>query len=866
MEGAMATAGQEKPTVLFVGEDEESVRRASSDINGADGSPGFGVDVVTDVENFSIGEEGNADCFVVVTDDIHNDPLLEKVRTADTQAPFVLFSQDSSATPEEVVEAGFTDYVELSLGDRAEFVRRRLKAYAEANDLRESRKDSFPDGSETVFDSVQDPMFLLDVRPSEDDVSFVVERINPAYEEKVGVSREEFEGRKSAELFGEEVGRELRDNYLECYTRKEELRYEEELEVPRGTRVYQTRLSPVVVEGEVEKIVGNARDITERKERERKLREKRTQLQALLDTVSAAIFMKNTEGEYLFVNQRCREVLGVGKNENIEGMTDYDLFTDEVAEDFLADDRRVFEEEETVEVKEEVPTEEGTRTHLTLKSPVYDDEGQLYGFCAVSTDISEREERERELRRRSEAMEASMDGMAILDDDGEYVYVNQAHVDVYGYDDEEDFLGNTWHFLYDDEVERLEDEVMSTLFEEGEWRGEATGLRADGTEFPQDLSLTFLEDGNIICVVRDITERKEREKELERYEAFVENSSDMITLLAEDGTILYQSSSVTEMLGYGQDETVGDLSFDYVHPDDRAHVAEMFSSLVNQESKRKEDVEFRFRHADDSYVWLEAVGVDKTDTDVGGVVVNSRDMTERRKRERKLEEQKEQIEFFNSLLRHDLLNSMTVITGNANLLLEEIDEDDERRKYAEKILEKSKDIEGLTKRVRSVLSRLTEEAPTELSSYDISQVLEDRLESLVEAYPDAEYTADLPQTAPVVADDFLEDVIDNVLINAVEHNRSEEPRVEVEAETGPDTTTVHVADNGSGIPDDKKESVLSKGERGSGSSGLGFGLYFVNSMVSEYGGNVSVRDNEPRGAVVSIELPKPDREEGDNSE
>jgi len=128
----------------------------------------------------------------------------------------------------------------------------------------------------------------------------------------------------------------------------------------------------------------------------------------------------------------------------------------------------------------------------------------------------DRLDREREIRRRSTAMEASIDGMGILDEADEYVYVNQAHADIYGYDAPEDLLGESWKRLYGEaETERFETEIMPTVREQGHWWGEAVGKRADGTTFPQELSLAALEDGGLSCVVRDITERREYQRRLE---------------------------------------------------------------------------------------------------------------------------------------------------------------------------------------------------------------------------------------------------------------------------------------------------------------------------------------------------------------
>jgi signal transduction histidine kinase len=104
------------------------------------------------------------------------------------------------------------------------------------------------------------------------------------------------------------------------------------------------------------------------------------------------------------------------------------------------------------------------------------------------------------------------------------------------------------------------------------------------------------------------------------------------------------------------------------------------------------------------------------------------------------------------------------------------------------------------------------------------------------------------------------------LVNAVEHNDKEEPRVEVTVQEDEETATVRVADNGPGIPDEKKETVFDQGATGRTSGGVGFGLYYVEAMVSEYGGEVRVEDNTPEGTVFVMELPKAEQKKEDTGE
>ena len=101
---------------------------------------------------------------------------------------------------------------------------------------------------------------------------------------------------------------------------------------------------------------------------------------------------------------------------------------------------------------------------------------------------------------------------------------------------------------------------------------------------------------------------------------------------------------------------------------------------------------------------------------------------------------------------------------------------------------------------------------------------------------------------------MLEAVFRNLLKNAIQHNHSDVPEVTVSTEERDEVVVVRIADNGPGVPDDRKETIFGKGKKGLESSGTGLGLYLVRSLVDGYGGDVWVEDNEPTGAVFAVEL------------
>jgi diguanylate cyclase (GGDEF)-like protein/PAS domain S-box-containing protein len=154
----------------------------------------------------------------------------------------------------------------------------------------------------------------------------------------------------------------------------------------------------------------------------------------------------------------------------------------------------------------------GETRNVEVHSGPVDVRGRRLVFSIVH-DITERKHVEEVLLRQSQAFAAALDGMAILGPDETYIYLNDAHVKMYGFERAEDLLGRSWKGLYaPDEASRFEREVMPTLWASGRWRGEAVGRRRDGSSFPQELSLNAIQGGGLVCVVRDITERKQGER------------------------------------------------------------------------------------------------------------------------------------------------------------------------------------------------------------------------------------------------------------------------------------------------------------------------------------------------------------------
>src|ERR687897_591689 len=146
----------------------------------------------------------------------------------------------------------------------------------------------------------------------------------------------------------------------------------------------------------------------------------------------------------------------------------------------------------------------------------------------------------------------------------------------------------------------------------------------------------------VLAIIRDITERKGVEKAIkeseERFRSLLQNTSDFITILEADGTVRYVSPAVERVTGYKPEGQIGTKAFASVHPDDRERALSIFAEVLKKRGLHP-PVEFRVLHKDGSWRYLEHVVNNLLDDPaVRGVVVNSRDVTERKEAERKLRE------------------------------------------------------------------------------------------------------------------------------------------------------------------------------------------------------------------------------------
>ncbi len=177
--------------------------------------------------------------------------------------------------------------------------------------------------------------------------------------------------------------------------------------------------------------------------------------------------------------------------------------------------------------------------------------------------------------------------------------------------------------------------------------------RKDGSIFYADVNsslITVSSKSYMMGIFRDTTERKKAREELRRSEeyfrALMENSLDAVTIINEDGTIRYESPSYERLLGFKPEDKVGSNLFERINPDDITRVAELFAEfLQNRGGTLHADV--RAQHKDGSWRSIEATGSNLLDNPVvKGIVVNLRDITERKRAEEALRESEAKLKLY----------------------------------------------------------------------------------------------------------------------------------------------------------------------------------------------------------------------------
>ena len=177
------------------------------------------------------------------------------------------------------------------------------------------------------------------------------------------------------------------------------------------------------------------------------------------------------------------------------------------------------------------------------------------------------------------------------------------------------------------------------------------------------------------------------------------------------------------------------------------------------------------------------------------------------------------------------------------------------RSEVDQLLRVSEHIRELTEDSRKFIETLVGEAEVEAEPVSLDKVLGDEVRKSKSKYPEVTITVNgLDGDVTVMGNKMLSSVFRNLLSNAVQHNDGD-PEIDIDIDSKEEEVEVKVADNGPGIPDDKKERIFQDGEVNE--SEVGMGLYLVHNLVHSFDGEVHISDNQPKGTTFTVRLLAP---------
>jgi PAS domain S-box-containing protein len=378
---------------------------------------------------------------------------------------------------------------------------------------------------------------------------------------------------------------------------------------------------------------------------------------------------------------------------------------------------------------------------------------------------------------------------------------------------------------------------------------EGTLQACDGTETPVEIEVSLLpyerSFRGSVGAVRDISERRKREAELQVFQEAITEAGIGLTMYGADGTFEYVNDHYAQFVGHTREslqdapvwETVDELSvetFDHY-----------WDSFAADETRTEET---KHERTDGTTVPVEMT---TTAVEINGTNHNLmlvQEITGRRER-------RQQSEVLHRVMRHNLRNDLTVVIGRIKILIKELDGSAaDHAKIVRDNAENLLDTVEAAADARDVIGRDIVRKPT-----DVVTLLREEIDKIEESVSCTVQT-DLPDSQAVLADTPLRRGLQHLLTNAVEHNDADKPAVSVrvtDTADRPGWVAVEIEDNGPGIPSGETD-VLTAGEETELHHGSGIGLWVVHWVVTRYGGDLEFEVPPSGGSLVRITLPAAD--------
>jgi PAS domain S-box-containing protein len=628
------------------------------------------------------------------------------------------------------------------------------------------------------------------------------------------------------------------------------------------------------------------------KEQQAKLKELTLFYENLINHIPAYISVLDKNQKYLYLSDNC-----VANDETknwLLGKTDYDYCKHREKPIQLAQDReklfrKVLKDKQPASIKEKFVTKHGAKYQLRMLTPVYDEQQKLLYVIGFGTDVSELKEKEEIIAKQYLAIDNSSLGIALLDENGNYSFMNKYHAEVFGYTPEE-LIGQSWKIIYEqDEIDKISSSYFPILMKEGKWSGETLGIRKDKTQILQEISLASFEDGGLVCITRDITHVKEeliRVKNLNnQFELALKAAKlGMWTLDVNSGSII-RNDHFLKMLGYSKEDITDvnlKLMLSLVHPDDRDNVrANIFSHVENFKRNQNDlfRVEVRILSKQGKYIWMLAIGKVFQNNSAGtapemtGFIMDitatkeaEMELTKALTKERELNELKSR---FVTLASHEFRTPLATIRLAVELCQAVLNKENASEKLSSypKINNKLDsiilDVDRITDLMSDILTMGKIEAkkvPYNPVTISISKFLDNYINHdahrILNGRTLIKQLSNKKDKVNIDTKLFVQ-VLENTISNAKKYSPDNTP-IEIKLYDSNDDVVIEVKDYGIGIAEDEMPHLFEsffRSKNVENIAGTGLGMPIMKLFVETNKGEIKVESKLHEGTSVKIYLP-----------
>lgn len=626
-------------------------------------------------------------------------------------------------------------------------------------------------------------------------------------------------------------------------------------------------------------------DLSDMDERNIQLEEQRLFYETILNNVPGDIVALDKNKKYLFVNKQ--SVTDDNNRKLIIGKTNMEYFkirnlSKEIAlnRDIIINQVLTTKEQYSFEERFDVDGHE--KYYLRILKPILTTSGDVKALIGYGMDISELKQKQQIIKMQETAIASTMDGVALCDPKGVYYYMNQAHANIFRYDSPSELIGHSWRKIYDDrEIHRIEAEVMPELIRTGKWSGETRGLSKDGSAVTQEITLTLLDEGNLICICRDISKLRSDAEEIRRLAIVTQKTNSIVIICNADGKIIWKNDSFNRILEYDTEEVIDSDIVDILcgGETDVATRNKIKGWLQSKESCSGELLNYS---KSGNRVWLYVTITPILDHkgDVQNFIVVENDITTIKEAEENLkmtiEKERELNRFksqFVNLASHEFRTPISVLQSSVDIMgiyLMQLDNPALKEQFEKHINVIQEELTRLKEILENILNvgrintgaiRINHE---ECDVVDLIYKIIDGITLAAGARGMLKVTV-LGEPIAVQIDRLLfSNVIRNIISNALKYSSGKQAP-EVTISFLPESFVVSVQDFGIGIPEEEQPHLFTSFFRASNTSGIpgtGLGLVLAKQFLEMQGGAIALESSVGKGCLVKLTLPvKANRED-----